>query len=117
MSEALPVGWHNLKFGELFERLVNGGTPATGSPRFWNGRTPWVTGADFTPGGIGEVRRFVSDAGIRSSATSVVKAGNIVVVTRTGVGKLAIAPFDLAISQDITGLYVDGSKADTAFVF
>ena len=117
MSEQPPDGWRQLKFGELCQRIVNGGTPATDSPRFWNGQTPWVTGADFTPGGIGEIRRFVSDAGVRASATSVVKAGNLLVVTRTGVGKLAIAPFDIAISQDITGVYLDGAKADTAFVF
>jgi len=30
----------------------------------------------------------------------------VLVVTRTGVGKVAVAPYDLAISQDITGLVV-----------
>ena len=38
-------------------------------------------------------------------------------VTRTGVGKLAIAPCDIAISQDITGIYVDEKQADTVFLF
>jgi len=117
MSELSPRGWRELKFGELCQRIVNGGTPATDNARFWNGHTPWVTGADFTSHGIGEIRRFVSDAGVRSSATSIVKAGNLLVVTRTGVGKLAIAPFDIAISQDVSGVYVDGDKADTSFVF
>ncbi len=55
--------------------------------------------------------------GIRSSATSVVQQGNLLVVTRTGVGKLAIAPCDIAISQDITGVYLDASKVDTKFVY
>jgi type I restriction enzyme, S subunit len=117
MSKQSPVEWRDLKFGELCQRIVNGGTPATHDSRFWDGQTPWVTGADFTPRGIGEIRRFVSDAGIRASATSVVKAGNLLVVTRTGVGKLAIAPFDIAISQDVTGVYVDGDRAETGFVF
>jgi type I restriction enzyme, S subunit len=117
MSEHPQDGWRQLTFGDLCQRIVNGGTPATDNPTFWNGQTPWVTGADFTPHGIGEIRRFVSDTGIRASATSVVKAGNLLVVTRTGVGKLAIAPFDIAISQDITGVYLDGAEADTAFVF
>jgi type I restriction enzyme S subunit len=117
MSDLSSVNWCEHKFGDLCQRIVNGGTPATDNPRFWGGPTPWVTGADFTANGIGEIRRFVSEAGIRASATSVVKAGNLLVVTRTGVGKLAIAPFDIAISQDVTGVYVDGTKAETAFVF
>jgi type I restriction enzyme S subunit len=96
---------------------VNGGTPDTGNSNYWNGATPWVTGADFNSRGIGEIRRFVSDAGIRSSSTSVVRAGNLLIVTRTGVGKLAVAPCDIAISQDITGVYLDTSQGDTAFVY
>jgi type I restriction enzyme S subunit len=117
MSEAGSAEWRDLKFGALCQRIVNGGTPATDIPNFWNGQTPWVTGADFTPSGIGEIRRFVSAAGVRTSATSVVKAGNLLVVTRTGVGKLAIAPFDIAISQDVSGVYVDAEMAETSFVF
>ena len=117
MSEATPFEWCDLNFGQLCQRIVNGGTPPTDVGIFWNGTMPWVTGADFTSKGIGHIRRFVSDAGIRASATSVVKAGNLLVVTRTGVGKLAIAPFDIAISQDISGIYIDGEKAVTNFVY
>lgn len=117
MHEHQSTDWREQKFGDLCQRIVNGGTPSTDNPRFWSGLTPWVTGADFTPRGIGEIRRFVSESGIRASSTSVVKAGNLLVVTRTGVGKLAIAPFDIAISQDISGVYIDSGKADTTFVF
>jgi type I restriction enzyme, S subunit len=113
----MPQGWRELKFGELCERIVNGGTPATDSPLYWGGKIPWVTGADFTPNGIGGIRRFVTELGIRSSATSVVKAGNLLVVTRTGVGKLAVAPFDIAISQDVTGVYLKAGVVDTRFTY
>ncbi len=39
------------------------------------------------------------------------------VVTRTGVGKLAIASCDIAISQDITGIYPDRDQADSLFLY
>ena len=39
------------------------------------------------------------------------------VVTRTGVGKLAIAPFDIAISQDITGIILDSEKALPGYIY
>ncbi len=117
MHESGADDWYSASFGSLCLRIVNGGTPETGNAKYWDGDTPWITGADFTAGGIGEFRRFVSEAGLRSSATSVVKQGNLLVVTRTGVGKLAIAPCDIAISQDITGIYVDRQKAETGFIF
>jgi len=47
----------------------------------------------------------------------VVKAGNLLVVTRTGVGKLAVSPFDIAISQDVTGVYLDRTRADVGFAY
>ena len=117
MSSPLPPGWAEHRFGNLCERIVNGGTPSTDIPTYWGGTTPWVTGADFTSQGIGEIRRYVTDLGIHSSSTSVVKAGNLLVVTRTGVGKLAVAPFDIAISQDVTGVYLDRTRADVGFAY
>lgn len=117
MPEAVASNWLSTNFGSLCLRIVNGGTPETDVPSYWDGDTPWITGADFTARGVGEFRRYVSERGIRASATSVVKQGNLLVVTRTGVGKLAIAPCDIAISQDITGVYVDPQKADSEFVY
>lgn len=117
MSEHRDTSWREVSFGSICSRIVNGGTPDTGNPAFWNGVIPWITGADFTQHGIGEFRRYVSSKGISSSATSVVQQGNLLVVTRTGVGKLAIAPCDIAISQDITGVYLNSSEVDTKFVY
>ena len=117
MSEVAGNDWSTFSFGALCSRIVNGGTPDTGNSSYWNGETPWITGADFTSNGIGEFRRFVSNTGVRNSATSVVKQGNLLVVTRTGVGKLAVAPCDIAISQDITGVYIDATKAETNFIY
>lgn len=111
------TGWHNLPLGQLFTKLVNGGTPSTAISTYWNGKTPWVTGADFTSNGIGEIRRHVSEIGISSSSTSVVEPGNILLVTRTGVGKLAIAKQAIAISQDITGVYIDKKQLGVEFAY
>jgi type I restriction enzyme S subunit len=112
MSEVVTA-WCNVKLGELCLRLVNGGTPSTANSKFWNGNIPWVTGADFTSKGIGEIRRYVSENGIRASSTSVVLPENLLVVTRTDVGKLAITKEPIAISLDITGVYPDPTKTDT----
>ena len=117
MSNPPNSVWPMVSFGKIARKLVNGGTPPTEVEAFWNGKTPWITGADFTPTGISEFRRFVSDAAIAQTSTNVIERGQLLLVTRTGVGKLAIAPCDIAISQDITGVYVDEERADTHFLF
>ncbi len=117
MSNQPSSVWPKISFGKIARKLVNGGTPPTEVEAYWNGKTPWITGADFTPTGIREFRRFMSDSAIAQASTNVIERGQLLLVTRTGVGKLAIAPCDIAISQDITGVYVDEEKADTHFLF
>ena len=117
MSEAAKQDWRKIKLGSLATKLVNGGTPPTDVPYFWQGRYPWITGADFTESGIGPIRRFVSDDAINQTATNLINRGQLLIVTRTGVGKLAIAPTDIAISQDITGFYIDGEQATVEFLY
>ena len=98
-------------------RLVSGGTPSTENQIYWTGSIPWITGADFTHYGLGEFRRFVSKEAIQRTATSIIDKGALLIVTRTGVGKLAIAPCDIAISQDITGVYPDQNRVDVEFLY
>jgi type I restriction enzyme S subunit len=117
MSEVAKQDWRKTNLGALATKLVNGGTPPTDVPQFWQGRYPWITGADFTDSGIGPIRRFVSDDAISQTATNLINRGQLLIVTRTGVGKLAIAPTDIAISQDITGFYIDGEQATADFLY
>ena len=117
MSDPGARCWRRVPFRDLATRLVNGGTPPTDVDDYWKGDIPWITGADFTSKGIGEVRRYISNAAVRQTSTNVIEKGNLLIVTRTGVGKLAIAPFDVAVSQDITGVYPNSECVDPGFLF
>jgi type I restriction enzyme S subunit len=96
--------WPYYKVSELTDRFISGGTPDTKVSEYWNGDIPWITGADFTGDGVAIGRRNINQSAVTSSATNIVPMGSILMVTRTGVGKIAIAPVDIAISQDITGI-------------
>lgn len=117
MSEQPGSEWRFTTFGTIAKRLVNGGTPPTQLAAYWNGTIPWITGADFTPSGLSEFRRYVSKDALAETSTNVISKGELLLVTRTGVGKLAIAPCDVAISQDITGAYADREQVDVDFLF
>ncbi|MBM4331131.1 MAG: hypothetical protein FJ117_07865 [Deltaproteobacteria bacterium] len=96
--------WPVYKISRLAEGFISGGTPNTKIEEYWQGSVPWITGADFDDGGVILGRRYINQAAIDNSATNIVPKGSILIVTRTGVGKIAIAPVDIAISQDITGV-------------
>jgi type I restriction enzyme S subunit len=114
----IPKEWDVINIGDSCTNFINGGTPSTKNLRYWSGTIPWVTGADFLESfEIGTIRRFITEDAVCNSPTHVIKGGNILLVTRTGVGKLAVAPFDIAISQDITGLILDPEIFDIQFFY
>ena len=61
--------WKQYAVRQLCQRLGSGATPSTSKPEYWNGQTPWITGADFIYQGVGPARRFVSDNAIKDKKT------------------------------------------------
>ena len=113
----IPEEWNVLNLNDFVLRFYNGGTPDTKNKKYWDGDIPWITGADFENQKVIQIRRNITYEGVENSATNIIPKGNLLVVTRTGVGKLAIAPFDIAISQDITGIILDSQKAFTGYIY
>jgi type I restriction enzyme S subunit len=97
-------------------RFVTGGTPSKSEARFFDGHIPWITSADITEAVASTARSFITDEAVSASATNRVAAGTVLLVTRTGVGKVAVAGCDLCFSQDITALIPDSARLDTAYL-
>ncbi|MCJ7625819.1 MAG: restriction endonuclease subunit S [Anaerolineaceae bacterium] len=112
----IPVEWDVVTFGDICAKAINGGTPSTEIEKYWEGYIPWITGADILNQKVSKIRRYITEEAVRNSSTNVIPKGNMLIVTRTGVGKLAIAPFDVAVSQDFTGI-VPNEKIKTEFLF
>ncbi|MDQ1272354.1 MAG: type restriction enzyme subunit, partial [Planctomycetota bacterium] len=74
-------------------------------------------GADILNQKVSEVRRYITKDAVKSSSTNVIGKGNLLLVSRTGVGKLAIAPFDIAISQDFTGVYTREDRLIAEYLY
>ncbi len=96
--------WPEFNLSKLTRQFISGGTPSTKKQEYWSGDIPWITGADFFDGEVVIGRRYINKNAVNNSATHIVPVGSILMVTRTSVGKIAIAPVDIAISQDITGI-------------
>ena len=112
----LPTEWRILPLQDVCTHFVSGGTPSTKVKHYWRGNIPWITSADIGDLKVAGIRKYVSEEGVRNSATSVIKKGDLLIVTRVGVGKLAIAPFDIAISQDTTGVTPNRKIVDATYL-
>ena len=101
--DLLPENWSRTKIGIVYD-VKGGGTPSTSIEEYWGGDTPWITSADID--GIREVKvtRYVTQKGIQKSATNKVPNRTLLVVTRVGLGKIAISDKPICFSQDLQGL-------------
>jgi type I restriction enzyme S subunit len=95
----IPSGWFVYPLGELF-CIVGGGTPATNEPTYWGTGTPWFSSADIDEFGDISSRRKVTALGVENSTTNIVPKGSVIVVTRVGLGKVAVLSDDMCFSQD-----------------
>jgi len=99
----LPAGWVWTNVGGLFN-ILSGGTPSTSIEDYWNGSIPWITSADIIDLKVIKPRKCINQEAIKNSATKLVPKGSIIVVTRVGLGKIALTVDDICFSQDCQGL-------------
>jgi type I restriction enzyme, S subunit len=111
----LPKNWKRVKVNDVCINIVGGGTPSTQKSEYWQGDIPWISSADIY--GIKDLkpRRKITSEAVKNSATNVLPKGGIVVVTRVGLGKLAVAPYDLCFSQDSQGLILKKDLISTEY--
>lgn len=101
----IPSDWKVEKLGSL-GKLNGGGTPSTSNLSFWSGNIPWISSSDLDESSIYEIKenRFITDEAIEKSATKLIPKNSILIVSRVGVGKVAINTKNICTSQDFTNL-------------
>lgn len=107
--------WSKKRLKEI-GTFLGGGTPSKTNPDFWTGLIPWVSSSDITDDSIHQIKvtRFITEDAIAKSATKLVPENTILLVSRVGVGKLAVTTKNLCTSQDFTNF--SPSEGDVYFL-
>lgn len=110
--------WNRRKIGSLGS-FYGGGTPDSTKKSYWNGNIPWISSSDIIDESIHVIRktRFITEKAIKQSATKLIPQGSVLMVSRVGIGKFAIADEDLCTSQDFTNLICNENAFFTAYYF
>lgn len=97
--------WVEKKIGEL-GYFLGGGTPDTKNEKYWNGSIPWISSSDLHENDIINITksRFINTDAIKNSATKLIPINSLVIITRVGVGKVAVNSCELCTSQDFSSL-------------
>ncbi len=107
--------WPMVRLGDVCG-FLNGGTPSKTEERYYSGTIPLITGADIGTNEVTSARSFITQEAVNKSATNFVEKGTVLLVSRTGVGKVAIAGMDLCFSQDITAILPEESRLDKKYL-
>ena len=98
--------WELLEVNDLADDFQSGGTPKTNVQEYWNGNIPWIQSSDLETNCLFEIKvqKSISEKGIKNSSAKIIPKDSIAVVTRVGVGKLAVIRHEYATSQDFLSL-------------
>lgn len=111
-------GWQVKTIGELCE-VVNGGTPKTGVPEYWDGRHLWITPAEMgkrkSPY-VCDTERQISDLGLRNSSARMLPPHSVILSSRAPIGHLVINTEPMSTNQGCKGL-VPRNGLDHKFLY
>ena len=115
----LPTSWSLMPLGEIIVKHLGGGTPSKNNSDYWNGAVPWASVKDVGKSKyLDETIDRITEAGLENSSSNLIEPGNLLVVTRMGLGKVSINRVSVAINQDLRALILsDLISIDYAYNF
>ncbi len=102
----LPKGWEWTRLNDFVLTIISGGTPSKNNSEFWNGDIPWASVKDLNVEKFLETTQdYITEKGLESGS-KLANKGDLIICTRMGLGKIAVAAMDVAINQDLKALKI-----------
>ena len=114
----MKAGWQTKTLGEACE-VMNGGTPKTGIPEYWDGGHLWITPAEMgnrSSPYVSDTKRKITDLGLRDSSAQMLPPNSVVLSSRAPIGHLVINTEPMATNQGCKGL-IPGSQIQHKFLY
>lgn len=106
--------WRKVRLGEVCD-FRGGGTPSRKMPGNFVGDIPWATVKDFDGHILDKTEEYLSTDGLANSTANLIEANTVLVVSRVGLGKIALTTKPMAINQDIKAL-IPKTECDPRFL-
>ncbi len=97
----LPMGWEFCRFSSLINSIISGGTPSKINSQFWDGDIPWASVKDLGKSKyLEKTQDYITQKGL-DTGSKLADINDVIICTRMGLGKIAIAKVNVAINQDL----------------
>jgi type I restriction enzyme S subunit len=102
----LPHGWAWARLNDFVLSIISGGTPSKNNSQFWGGNIPWASVKDLNVEKfLKETQDHITKEGL-DDGSKLANKGDLLICTRMGLGKIAVAAVDVAINQDLKALKI-----------
>ena len=116
--DQVNTAWQTKKLGEVCE-IINGGTPKTSVPEYWNGKHLWITPAEMgkrhSPF-VNDTERKITDFGLKDSSAQLLPPYSVILSSRAPIGHLVINTAPMATNQGCKGL-VPKNGLDSEYLY
>ncbi len=107
-STGIPASWTLIPLKDLGD-WSGGGTPSKAKPQYWQGGSvPWVSPKDMKTERISNSEDHITKEAIAHSTASLIKAGSVLIVTRSGILRhtlpVAVSAVAVTVNQDLKAL-------------
>ncbi len=101
----VPEDWEVKRLGNI-GTMLGGGTPKTSIKEYWEGSIPWISSSDLYEMNIFKLKtnKYITNEAIKNSATKLIPKNSILIVSRVGVGKVAISYQEICTNQDFINI-------------
>ena len=111
-------GWQTKTLGDVCD-VMNGGTPKTGVPEYWDGNHRWITPAEMgkrlSPY-VSDTERKITDLGLRDSSARILPPNSVILSSRAPIGHLVINTEPMGTNQGCKGL-IPRSQIEHKFLY
>ena len=114
----MKKNWEVKKLGEVCE-IVNGGTPDTKVPEYWDGEILWITPKDMGKLDsifVDDTARKITEAGLKNSSAKKLPINSIILSSRAPIGHLAVNIKEISTNQGCKGI-IPKKGLSTLFLF
>lgn len=112
----IETKWNLVKLGEVAE-ILNGGTPDTKNPDYWDGQINWATLVDTKNKYLYQTQRKITSSGVKNSSAVLLPVNTVILSSRATIGDLSIAKVETCTNQGYKNFICDSSKIHYEYLY
>lgn len=112
----IDTKWNLVKLGDVTE-ILNGGTPDTKDPAYWDGDINWATLVDTKNKYVYETLRKITSEGVKNSSAVLLPINTVIFSSRATIGDISIAKTKICTNQGYKNFVCDESKIHYEYLY